>query len=97
MCVALFMLLKKKETIIHYVWLTWEKRLLAGPVLVKEGKKKEIERGQKSVIKQEMEIMTENILDPKYQVNAVKQTCRDRVGDNRVHCDTVCLGSRPFP
>lgn len=48
--------------------------------------KKEKERGHKSVIKQEMEIMTENfyILDPKYQVNVVKQTCWDRVGDNRV-------------
>lgn len=50
--------------------------MLAGPVLVKKGKK-EKERGHKSVIKQEMEILTENfyILDPKYQVNVVKQTC----------------------
>lgn len=47
MCVVLFMLLKKKETIIHYVWLTWEKRLLAGPVLVKEGEKKKL-KGDKN-------------------------------------------------
>lgn len=32
--------IEKKETIVHYVLLTWEKRLLAGPVLVKEGKKR---------------------------------------------------------
>lgn len=39
--------IEKKETIVHYVWLTWEKRLLAGPVLVKEGKKKKL-KGDKN-------------------------------------------------